>query len=106
MMDTSSLSLQQRKHLALLRELIVESPVSKDDGTIMSFEEVVAELSRTWLSYGCSIGVDGGGRFKCGSFSHTFLLTNQVHFLRISTPLAVDSNGIVPFYVITVNRWN
>lgn len=78
LMDTTSLTLQQRKYLALLRELIVESPILQDDGSSMSFEDVVADLSRTWLSYGCSLGIDGGGRFKCGSYSHTFSLTNQV----------------------------
>jgi len=83
-MDTSSLTLEQRKYLSLFRELIVESPVLQDDGSTMSFEEVVADLSRTWLSYGCSVGIDGGGRFKCGSYSHTFLMTNQVGYCFVT----------------------
>lgn len=77
-MDTSSLSYEQLKYLPLFREVLVESPVLLDNGTVMSFEDVVADINRTWLSHGCSLGIDGGGRFKCGSYCHSFTLNCQV----------------------------
>jgi hypothetical protein len=77
-MDTSSLNYEQRKFLPLFREVLVESPVMMEDGIVLSFEEVVADLNRTWLSHGCSLGIDGGGRFKCGSHGHVFTLNSQV----------------------------
>ncbi|OXA50789.1 Presequence protease 2, chloroplastic/mitochondrial [Folsomia candida] len=52
-MDTSSLSYEQLKYLPLFREVLVESPVLLDNGTVMSFEDVM-ELSKldagfSWL---------------------------------------------------------
>jgi len=92
--DTSAISKEQKKYLPLLRELLVESPILDTDAEpnkLIPFEEVVANLERTWLSYGCSMGIDGGGRFKCGSFSHTFVFNNQVCLMMIRCELCIVS---------------
>lgn len=54
LMDTSALSLEELKYLPLLREVLVESPIRQEDGSLLPFEAVVAELNRAWLSHGCS----------------------------------------------------
>jgi len=77
-MDSSALTLEQRKYLTLFTEALTESPVKLEDGTLLSYEDVVAALNRDLLSYACSVGIDGGGQFKCGSFSQNFSLTCQV----------------------------
>jgi len=81
--DTSSMCNCQhkKKYLPLLTELLLESPIldtDTDPNKLIPFEEVVVNLERNWVNYGCSMGIGGGGRFKCGSFSHTFVFSNQV----------------------------
>jgi len=81
-LDTTCLTPEQRKYLPLLQDLWTESPVREDDGRVLNFEDVVATLDRTWLSYGCGMGLNGGG-FKPGSFNHIFALTCQMQLAKV-----------------------
>ena len=78
MLDTTALPVDHRKYLSLFCEALTESAVKLDDGTVISHEEVVTQLNRDFLSYGCGIGIDGGGRFKVGSYSHILSFNAQV----------------------------
>ncbi|CAG7825781.1 unnamed protein product [Allacma fusca] len=82
LIDTSSLPVDQRKYLSLFCEALTESAVKLDNGEIISHEKVVAELNRDFLSYGCGIGIDGGSRFKCGSYSHIISFNAQFEIAK------------------------
>lgn len=76
-MDTSSLTSTLRPYLPLLIEALLELPVN-DGGKLVSYEDVVAELERDTVSTSSSLGVSGGSRFICGSYSTTACISLQV----------------------------
>ena len=82
-MDTTGLSKEHKKYLQVFREYITECPIMSDDGTIVPFEEVVAAMNRELLSCGMELGIDSGGRFKCGSYSHLLALGMQIEMEKI-----------------------
>ena len=78
LLDTTSRSVEQRKYLSLFCEALTESAIKLESGEILSHEQVVAELNRDFLSYSLGVGLDGGSRFKCGSYSHILAFNAQV----------------------------
>ncbi|KAJ1519883.1 hypothetical protein ONE63_004123 [Megalurothrips usitatus] len=76
LMDTNSLSTELRPYLSLLIEAFLELPIN-EDGKLISYEDVVAELERDTVSSCSAIGVSGGSRFICGSFSSTAYISIQ-----------------------------
>lgn len=83
LMDTTKLSKEYKKYLQVFREYITECPILSDDGTLIPFEDVVAAMNRELLSCGMEVGIDGGGRFKCGSFQHILALGLQIEMNKI-----------------------
>lgn len=83
MLDTTGLSHEHKKYLPVFREYVTECPILGDDGTLIPFEEVVAAMNREMLSYGMGGGIDGGGRFECGSYSHLLALGMQIEMDKI-----------------------
>jgi Zn-dependent M16 (insulinase) family peptidase len=71
--DTQTLTAADRQHLELYLELMFSLPIDGADGKRLAFEEVVKLLDRDTVSYGNSVGVDGGGHasFSVGSFGQT-----------------------------------
>lgn len=76
LMDSASLTPELRPYLPLLIEAFMELPIN-EDGKIISYEDVVAELERDTVSSSSAIGVSGGSRFVCGSYSSTAYLSIQ-----------------------------
>ncbi|KAK3910629.1 hypothetical protein KUF71_020443 [Frankliniella fusca] len=76
LMDTASLDHELRPYLSLLIEALMELPIN-ENGKIITYEDAVAELERDTVSSSSAIGVSGGSRFICGSFSSTAFLSIQ-----------------------------
>ncbi|EEB10863.1 conserved hypothetical protein [Pediculus humanus corporis] len=77
-MNTKSLSLELRPYLPLFLELILESPVQRDD-SIIKHEQVVEELEAETISVSTKIGIEAmSRRFSCGSYCHSANLALQV----------------------------
>ncbi|CAL8125775.1 unnamed protein product [Orchesella dallaii] len=83
LLDTTSLSKEHKKYLQVFTEYITESPILADDGTLIPYEDVIAAMNRELLSCGMHLGIDGGGRFKCGSFPQVLSLGLQVEIDKI-----------------------
>ena len=78
-MNTKSLSLELRPYLPLFLELILESPVQRDD-SIIKHEQVVEELEAETISVSTKIGIEAmSRRFSCGSYCHSANLALQVN---------------------------
>lgn len=77
LMDTHSVSLEQRLYLPLLLEAFFESPIQRGD-KIISYEEVVSELEADTVATRNHIGLGTSGRFTCGPYSHTVSIMLQV----------------------------
>lgn len=72
--NTSGVSDELRPYFTLFSELITESPIRKEDGTLMPYEEVVAALESDTVSLSTTLGVDARSAFSCGSYSQTAIL--------------------------------
>jgi len=83
LMDTTSLSKEHKKYLQVFREYITESPILADDGTVIPYEDVISAMNRELLSCGMDLGIDGGGRFRCGSYPHILSLGLQIEMDKI-----------------------
>lgn len=77
LMDSSSVEDRFRPYLPLLLELLQESPVKRGD-TLISYQEVVAQLERDTISTIFRVGLDSSSRFQAGPFSTTISLLLQV----------------------------
>lgn len=77
LMDSASLTPELRPYLSLLIEAFMELPIN-EDGKLIAYEDVVAELERDTVSSSAAIGVSGGSRFVCGSYSSTAFMSIQV----------------------------
>lgn len=78
LMDSASLPADLRPYLSLLIEAFMELPIS-ENGKLVPYEDVVAELERDTVSSSATMGVSGGSRFFCGSYSTTAYLSIQVN---------------------------
>lgn len=77
-MDTSSVPLELRYYLPLFLETILESPIRRGDN-VVSHEDVITELNNDTIRNDSYIGNgSNGGRFSCGSYSHTASVFLQV----------------------------
>ncbi len=56
LLDTSMLPVESLKYLELLMECLFELPIEKEDGVILTHEDVVAGLNRDTLSQINSLG--------------------------------------------------
>ncbi|XP_078049942.1 uncharacterized protein C05D11.1 [Augochlora pura] len=72
-MDTSSIERKYRPYIPLLLEVIMESPVKRNE-QLIPYEEIVAELEADTVASDTRIGVNGSFRFSCGSFSQSAIL--------------------------------
>lgn len=72
--NTSDVSDELRSYFTLYSELITESPIRKEDGTFMPYEEVVAALESDTISLSTTLGLDARSAFSCGSYSQTAIL--------------------------------
>jgi Zn-dependent M16 (insulinase) family peptidase len=77
LMDTSELTLEEKKYLVLFSEAILEAPYVDNTQRFYSYDQMVAGLSRDVLNYETFFGIDwdkrqGGTRFSCGSKKQLF----------------------------------
>ncbi|KAL2732287.1 uncharacterized protein V1477_014528 [Vespula maculifrons] len=80
-MDTSSITKEQRLYLPLLLEAFMESPV-KGNGQLIPYQEVIATLEADTIETSTSIGIDRFIRFSCGPYSHSANLTIQLELSK------------------------
>lgn len=83
LLDTSTVPAELRPYLPLLLDALLESPVQRGD-TLVPYEQVVTELNADTVAVGTSIGLNHLGRFKCGSYSHTAIVSLQVESAKYS----------------------
>ncbi|KAL3282009.1 hypothetical protein HHI36_005212 [Cryptolaemus montrouzieri] len=86
LLDTSAISSEQRIYLPLLLETILELPVNKE-GTLLPYEDVVAQLNHDTVANSTHLGLRKRGLFKCGSFSQTAVVMFQVESGKFSVGL-------------------
>lgn len=79
---TNDLSPELRKYLLLFFDLILESPVRREDGTLMPYEKVVAALESDTVSLVTGVGMEGCHQFTCGSYSQTAQLSMKVDYRK------------------------
>lgn len=77
LMETSSISFEQRLYLPLLLEAFFESPVKRCD-KIIPYEDIVSELESDTVASRSHIGLGTSGRFTCGPYSNTVSVMLQV----------------------------
>lgn len=86
-MDTSELSLEEKKYLVLFAEAILESPYVDNSGNFFPYEQMVSGLNQDVLSYETFFGVDWdskiGTRFSCGNYSHLFCIRFQLEMKKV-----------------------
>lgn len=72
--NTSTIPSELRSYFLLFLDLIVESPIRREDGTLIPYEEVVAALESDTVSLQTTIGLEATNQFSCGSYSQTAVL--------------------------------
>lgn len=72
--NTASIEPSLRPYILLFFELIMESPIRQDDGTLIPYENVVAAIESDTVSLQTSIGLEQSNQFSCGSYSQTAVL--------------------------------
>lgn len=83
--NTSNIASDLRSYLLLFFDLITESPIRREDGTLIPYEEVVAALESDTISLETSIGLESTSQFSCGSYSQTAVLmikTDHKKYIR------------------------
>lgn len=83
--NTSNISPELRSYFLLFFDLIVESPIRREDGTLIPYEEVVAALESDTVSLQTTIGLEATNQFSCGSYSQTAVLmlkTDHKKYIR------------------------
>lgn len=77
LLDTSTVPQELRLYLPLLLETLLESSIQRGD-TLVPYEQVVAELNADTVAVAQNLGLGHLGRFKCGTYSHTAMVSMQV----------------------------
>lgn len=77
-LNTDPIPAELRPYLLLFLELITESPIRRDDNTLIPYEEVVAALEKDTITIGTRLGLESNSQFTCGPYSHTATLMLQV----------------------------
>lgn len=72
--NTSNISPELRSYFLLFLDLIIESPIRRDDGILIPYEEVVAALESDTVSLQTTIGLEATNQFSCGSYSQTAVM--------------------------------
>lgn len=80
--NTSKISSDLRSYLLLFLDLITESPIRREDGTLIPYEEVVASLESDTVSIGTNIGLESSNQFSCGSYSQTAMLMIKTDYKK------------------------
>jgi Zn-dependent M16 (insulinase) family peptidase len=82
--DTSEIPSELRSYLTLFLDLILESPVTTEEG-LLPYESVVAALEEEIISYETSLGLQSTTRFGCGPFSNSASFHMQVEVKKLSS---------------------
>jgi Zn-dependent M16 (insulinase) family peptidase len=82
--DTKNVPKHLHSYLLLFLDLILESPVKRDD-VLIPYEEVVSALEEEMLSCETSLGIRSDSRFGCGPFSNTATLKMQIEVKKFTT---------------------
>lgn len=77
-LNTDPIDAELRPYLLLFLELMTESPIRQNDGTLIPYEEVVAALEKDTITLGTRLGLESNSQFTCGPYSHTATLMLQV----------------------------
>ncbi|XP_043476736.1 uncharacterized protein C05D11.1-like [Leptopilina heterotoma] len=80
-MDTSKVPENLRPYIPILLELLLVSPVNRD-GKLIPYTDIVNELESDTIQISSGVGVKGGGRFSCGTFSQGANLILQVEIAK------------------------
>lgn len=72
--NTTNMAAELRSYFLLFFDLLTESPIRRDDGTLIPYEEVVAALESDTVSLQTTIGLESTNQFSCGSYSQTAVL--------------------------------
>lgn len=83
--NTGNIAPELRSYFLLFFDLITESPIRRDNGTLMPYEEVVAAIESDTVSLQTSIGLESSNQFSCGSYSQTAVLmikTDHKKYIR------------------------
>lgn len=97
LMDTSALKREVRPYMPLLLEAIGECPIDRN-GTLVSYEDVVAEIEADTIAVSTRMGFDGRSRFSCGSYTYSANLMLQVNI----TFNSFTFNGINYFNLVVM----
>ncbi|CAG9812208.1 unnamed protein product [Chironomus riparius] len=85
--DTKSVPLELRNYLLLFLDLILESPVKKDN-ELIPYETVVSVLEEEIISYETSLGLQSTSRFGCGPFSSTATFHMQIEVRKFEVAVS------------------
>lgn len=83
--NTASIQSSLRPYFLLFFELLMESPIRQDDGTLIPYENVVAAIESDTVSLQTTIGLESPNQFSCGSYSQTAVLmikTDHKKYIR------------------------
>lgn len=80
--NTNNISPELRSYFLLFFDLIVESPIRREDGTLTPYEEVVAALESDTVSLQTTIGLEATNQFSCGSYSQTAVLMLKTDYKK------------------------
>lgn len=76
-MESSSLPHFLRPYLPLFLDLLMESPVLRNN-VLIPYEEVVSGLEKDTVATDYKIGLEHYSRFSCGPFSNVVTIAMQV----------------------------
>lgn len=80
--NTAGIQSSLRSYLLLFFELIMESPIRQEDGTLIPYENVVAAIESDTVSLQTSIGLESPNQFSCGSYSQTAVLMIKTDYKK------------------------
>ncbi|XP_015108597.1 uncharacterized protein C05D11.1 [Diachasma alloeum] len=80
-MNTSGLAREARRYLPLILEAIGECPIERN-GTLIPYEDVVAEIEADTIAVDSRMGFEGVSKFACGAYSHSVNLMLQIEMSK------------------------
>ncbi|XP_011314165.1 uncharacterized protein C05D11.1 [Fopius arisanus] len=80
-MNTAGLVQESRRYLPLILEAIGECPIERN-GTLIPYEDVVAEIEADTIAVDSRMGFEGVSKFSCGAYSHSVNLMLQIEMSK------------------------
>lgn len=80
--NTASIPSSLRSYFLLFFELILESPIRQEDGSLLPYENVVAAIESDTVTAVTSIGLESPNQFSCGSYSQSAVLMIKTDYKK------------------------